>query len=432
MPSPYTMICTSDFSGLVRGKGVPSAGFEKRCRTGIGWTPTNVQITCFDTIAESPYGALGDLVLRPDPATKVDAPLPDGRTLSFALGNISDLSGEPWECCTRSLLIGAIDRLKTATGLELRCTFEHEFMFVGKTATAAFSLSGFAERLGFMEALHEALAAAGIAPDSFLREYGPNQMEVTLPPIDPLRAADEAVILRELARTVAIALGERATFSPLLSPEIVGNGVHIHASLWREGRPVTHDPAARYGLSAEAGSFVAGILRHVNALVAITAPSVISYHRLTPHRWSAAYNNLGVQDREATVRICPISATDPDARARQYNFEYRAADATASPHLALAALIEAGLAGIEDRLPSPEATQDDISLWAPETLIAKGLARLPVSLGQAIEALEADRRLTQSWPQRMPAIYAAHKRGEIAHVGERTSREQFELYSRIY
>ena len=70
---PLVLACTSDIAGKVRGKAFPESEFEKRLRRGIGWTPTNVQITCFDAIADSPYGALGDLVLIPDPATRVEA-----------------------------------------------------------------------------------------------------------------------------------------------------------------------------------------------------------------------------------------------------------------------------------------------------------------------------------------------------------------------
>ena len=138
------------------------------------------------------------------------------------------------------------------------------------------------------------------------------------------------------------AMGLAATFSPLTGPEVVGNGVHIHLSLWTpDGQPVTYDADGQDALSVQASAFIAGILRHLNAVSALTAPSGISTLRLTPHRWSAAFNNLGVQDREAAIRICPVSTRDPDARARQFNFEFRAADAAASPYLALAALVAA-------------------------------------------------------------------------------------------
>ena len=71
----------------------------------------------------------------------------------------------------------------------------------------------------------------------------------------------------------------------------------------------------------------------------LTAPSAISYERLKPHRWSAAFNNLGLHDREASLRICPITTEDTESTARQFNFEFRAADAAASPYLALAGAV---------------------------------------------------------------------------------------------
>lgn len=429
----YTMICTSDFSGLMRGKGVPVADFDKRVTAGIGWTPTNVQITCFDTISDSPYGSFGDLVLRPDPDRRVIAPLPDGRRLDFALGDVFHLDGPVWECCTRGMLKAAVARLKERTGLELRVSFEHEFMFAEGGPTAGFSLAGFAERLGYAEDLAEALGAAGIVPDSFLREYGPNQMEITLPPAPALLAADQAAILRDLARLVARARGERVTFTPLIGPDVVGNGVHIHFSLWdAAGQPVTHDADRPNGLGHAAGAFAAGVLRHAGGLCALAAPSVISYDRLVPHRWSAAFDNLAAQDREATLRICPVTAREPAARARQFNLEFRAADAAASPHLALAALIEAGLSGLADDLPAPQATAEDLSLLSPEALAARGLRRLPESLDAALDALDADPLLRAALPEGAVDIYLAHKRGEAAHVALMPPDARFAAYAVAY
>ena len=117
------------------------------------------------------------------------------------------------------------------------------------------------------------------------------------------------LILRELVRHVAASrLDRQVTFTPIRDPAGVGNGVHIHLSFLDGDRhPATYDPAANTICPRPAGQFVAGILKYLDSILAITAPSVVSYLRLTPHRWSAAFNNLGFRDREASVRICPVS-----------------------------------------------------------------------------------------------------------------------------
>jgi glutamine synthetase len=212
----------------------------------------------------------------------------------------------------------------------------------------------------------------------------------------------------------------------------VGNGVHIHLSLWDGDRPVTHDPQGQDGLSAPASAFIAGVLAHLNAVSAFTAPSAISCLRLVPHRWSAAFNNLGRQDREAGIRICPVTATDPADRARQFNVEFRAADAAASPHLALAAVVAAGTIGMEAGLRAAPSTAEDLSLLSPAELQARDLRRLPASLGAALDDLMADAAFLKMLPVRTPEIYAAHKRGEIAHVNILSETERFTAYARTY
>ena len=409
---------TCDLSGKVRGKAFPADQLEKRLKRGVGWTPTNVQINCFDGIAESPFGALGDLLLIPDADAGVTAEFGE-RTERFMLGDIRTLEGAPWEFCTRSLLKSALDRLERIAGVRLVAAFEHEFQIRGEGALAGegYGRRGFEAQRELCEVLMAQIAAAGLSPDSIMKEYGPNQYEVVIGPEEGVRAADAAVIVRELTRSTARHLGHEATYTPILDPASVGNGVHIHMSfLDRNGEPATHDADGPCGMSALTAAFSAGVLKYLDSILALTAPSVISYLRLTPHRWSAAYNNLGFRDREASLRVCPVTARDPASIARQFNIEYRAADAAACPHLALAAVVHAGCQGIEDKLPVPAPTEEDLSLLSPEALGERGFIRLPETLEAALDRLEANRTVAGWFPEPFIPVYRAHKASEIAHL----------------
>lgn len=177
---------------------------------------------------------------------------------------------------------------------------------------------------------------------------------------------------------------------------------------------------------------MAGVLKYVDAFVAISAPSVISYIRLTPHHWSAAFNNLGYRDREATVRICPVTANDEAAKAQQFHFEFRAADAAANPHLLLAVLIRAGLQGIEEGLAPPPPTQDDLSLADTEHLAQRSIVRLPTTLPEALKKLDESDRVRGWLPPGFVDIYLAHKRGEMAFLEDKSEDEIFAAYANAY
>ncbi|TNF60655.1 MAG: glutamine synthetase, partial [Rhodobacteraceae bacterium] len=416
---PLIFAATCDLAGKVRGKAFPADQLEKRIRRGVGWTPTNVQITCFDRIAESPFGALGDLLLIPDPQAGVEVAFGEAAPQRLMLGDITTLEGDPWEMCTRSILKAALKRLHQAAGVHLVCAFEHEFQLKSRPplANQAYAREAFELQRDLCETLMGALKAAGMEPDSIMKEYGPNQYEVVVGPARGVTAADHAVMLRELTRAAARAQGEAATFTPIRDVASVGNGVHIHMSFVNDaGDPVTHDPDGPCGMSAVTQAFAAGVLKYLPSILALTAPSVVSYERLTPHRWSAAYNNLGFRDREASLRVCPVTSRDPASIARQFNIEYRAADAAASPYLALAAVVHAGAQGIEDGLTAPEPTQEDLSLLPVKELAARGLKRLPTTLEAALAEFGADRTVTGWFPAPFADVYQAHKRGEIAHL----------------
>ncbi|WP_022665400.1 glutamine synthetase family protein [Desulfospira joergensenii] len=432
------MIVTSDISGQVRGKGFPVSNLEKRLKRGMGWVPTNVQITCLNSIAESPYGSVGDLILVPDEKTEVKVDFEDnGAVEHFFIGDILHLDGSPWECCTRGLAQKALADLEEETGLFFNSTFEHEFFYTGADQTGwnGFGLESYRKNSLFAQTFVSALEKAGVDTDTFLPEFGPGQFEVTTSPCVGIRSADQSLILREVARATADRFNERVSFSPMVKSDSVGNGVHIHFSLLdRENKAVTYDRSNKQGLGEKAGMFCAGVLKYMPAITALMAPGVLSYQRLTPHKWSAAFNNLAVQDREAGLRICPVIEIKGKAgkTADQYNLEYRAADASASPYLQIAALVRAGLQGIKDQLPIPEATQGDLSLMSKEELEKMGVTRLPQSLDQALELFENESIIKEWFPGNFQDVYLKHKYQEIKDTREIEPEKLYALYGRVY
>ena len=412
-----TMVCTCEMSGRVRGKGFPSRELSSRMARGVGWVPTNAMINAFSTIPATPFGTGGDLILVPDPATEVDVEFGDGSARErFFLGDLRHLDGTAWELCPRDFLRRALAALKAEAGITLVAAFEHEFTYTGVEVApgSPYSLDAFRRQGIFAEAFTAALRAAGCEPDSFMAEYGARQYEFTIDPTEGLRAADRAVVAREMARATAFRLGQRAIFAPILDPAGVGNGVHIHFSfLDASGQPIMHAPADKLGLSPAARRFVAGILHHQRALCALTAPSVVSYIRLRPNRWAPTHATLEQQDRGAALRICPVL---PSANiARQFNVEYRVADGTASPYLALGAVVWAGLEGIRGRMAIPEA----------------GPA-LPASLGEALDALEASTEARAWMGESHHMAYLMHKRGEAAMMAGLDEAEQCARYAATY
>ena len=304
-------------------------------------------MSCFGPIFTTPFGTAGDLILRPDPRMKVDLPFEDGTAERFYLGDIVNTDGSAWDCCPRTFLTRALEELARFQ-FKAVASFEQEFVLTGveDRPGATYSLDAFRRQGSFGETLMAALRTVGFTPDSFLPEYGPRQYEATVAGEEGLRAADGAVVLRELARAITWRTGQRAIFSPMLAPGGVGNGNHIHLSLWQGDTPVTHDPGSAYGISDRAAPFFAGVLEHLPAICAFSAPSVASYYRLTPNRWAPVHADLGVQDRGLAMRVAPVFLSSPEEPARQFNVEFRVADGSCCPYLALGAIVWAGVDGL--------------------------------------------------------------------------------------
>ena len=176
---------------------------------------------------------------------------------------------------------------------------------------------------------------------------------------------------------------------------------------------------------------MAGVVHHLPAIAAITAPSVSSYFRLRPNRWAPTWANLGYGDRGASVRICPGPVSSAEEVARQFNVEFRVADATASPYLALGALIHAGVDGIRNETRLPTVTKD---FWAISEAdrTAAGIARLPTSLCEALDNLAACQEARDWFGEDLFNAYLQFKRSEIQALEGLDATEVCRRYSAVY
>lgn len=410
---------TSDLSGHFRGKSFPAADLASRLQRGVGLAPTNIFMSAFGPIQTTTFGTTGEVFLIPDPAARVFVPFEGSAAEYFFLGDIRTLEGTPWEFCPRHILRRALERLQAETELRLLATFEQEFTYSGVAAQPPqpYELDAYRRQGRFGESLLAAMRQVGVIPDSFLSEYGAQQYEVTSAPAVGLRAADEAVIVRELAQAVAFRLGHRVSFTPIPEPNGTGNGTHIHWSfLDRDDQPVLYDEQRPWQLSLPGSQFVAGIQHHLPALCAVTTPSVCSYYRLRPNRWAPVHADVGRLDRGAALRICPAVGSDAQHRAKSFNVEFRVADAAASPYLALAVLIQAGLDGILHRR---EIDQENSR-------------SLPTSLREALKLLEASETAAEWLGADVLAAYLQFKRAEITGLENLDESEICRRYAEVY
>jgi glutamine synthetase len=428
---------TTDYAGITRGRSMPAASFTPGRAKSVGWVPANMSLTPFDQIADpNPWGSSGDLRLLGDEAARYRVALPGAATpTDMMMSDIVELDGTPWPLCPRTFLRTALEDLKSLTGLTLQVSFEHEFQLFGTgwAQAPAFSLRALRQADPFGPDLMAALDALGLEPEVFIAEYGRDQFEVTMAPTDGVAAADRAVVLREITRELASLRGWQASFAPKTAVDGVGNGVHIHFSFVDDkGTNRTFDAARPGRVSAVAGTFAAGVIRHLPALAAFTAPSAISYLRLRPHNWSSSYTWFGDRDREASLRICPVTTLGGADPARAYNLEYRAADACACPHLALAVIVRAGIEGLKRRLPDPPLFSGDPEMLPPAERAALGLERLPLSLEAALERFLGD-PVAMGWFTPLASeTYVGMKRTEIALAGPTLDDDLCGRYAGIY
>jgi glutamine synthetase len=437
----------ADHGGIIRGKAASAEVLPARMVTGIGHTVAMMAMSMLDHLQPvEGMGPVGEVRIMPDPATFVTLPYAPGAGAMVA--DLVQPDGEPWDACARTYLRQAIADL-AAHGYAASAAFEPEFTLGRREAgpdggpdrlvpvddSLCYSATGFHQAHDYAVELQRALQAQGMQVENYYPELGHGQQEMSVRHAGALRAADNHVLYRETVRGIAFRRGMWASLAPKPIADQAGNGCHLHLSL-RElgpdgepGEPVFYDAADRYRLSGTGYHFIGGLLAHLPALTALTCGSVNSYRRLAPQMWSSAHTIYGMDNREAAVRICSPMRDDP---AGSVNLELKPSDSSANPYLALGACIYAGLDGIRRKLDPGEAVNVDPATLTEAERLAAGARRLPGSLAEALDALEADELLMESLGDLRRRAYLAVKRSEVAAFADADpAYECFEHFTKI-
>ncbi len=427
-PTPEEIVALADEEGLrlirflwcgndgtVRAKATARHRLADRLRAGIGLTVAMQAMNSLDQLQPVPdLGPVGEVRLVPDLETfRV---LPYAPRSGALLTDHIALDGSPAAICQRSFLKRMQTRL-AATGLHLRAAFENEFSLAHKIDGAyvpvdsalCFSTIGMTAAQDYVDDLVAALDAQRIPLEQYYAELGHGQQEISTSHAPALQAADEQLLVRETIRGIAARHGLTASLAPKPWPQNAGNGCHIHFSLWEGARNRFHDSSDADGLSLVARSFIAGVLAHLPALCALSAPSFNSYHRILPHYWAGAFVCWGYDNREAPVRVAsPLRGVEEGTT----NAELKAADASCNPYLALGGLIAAGLDGLERGLEPPELVTVDPGALAEADRNRRGIARMPASQAEALEALTGDGLLCEALGTELAEAYLTVRRSE--------------------
>lgn len=408
----------TDNGGITRGKTTHVNFLRNRISDGIGLTRAMQAMNMLDQLAYvEEMGPVGEIRLTPDPDTfRVLPYAPHSAAMTV---DMLEHDGTPWAGCPRSFLkrqIAACAR----EGFSVQAAFEIEFSLATKNSdgsyspvdeTLCFSATGMTVSAKVIDDIIAAFEAQGLQVDQYYPELGHGQQEMPIRHAPALRAADNQVFYRETVRNVAYQHGLYASLAPKPWPDQAGNGAHIHFSLWdRAGKKnAMYDAKDEYGLSSLGYHFMAGVLDHLPALLALTCPSYNSYRRLQPHFWSSAYTVWGPDNREAAIRVPSKYKSDPSGTT---NAELKSSDSSSNPYLSLGGLLAAGLDGVKRRLRPGQATLIDPGNYTDSEREARGIKRFPTTLKEALDNLEQDQVLMDALGPLLAKSFLAVKRLE--------------------
>jgi len=430
----------TDIHGVARGKLVPLAHLDDVLATGAGFSGPSIWGT---GLART--GARCEYYARGIASTAQALPWMPGVARIVGEGFVA---GQPFDACPRQVLARQTARL-AQNHWTLQVGIEPEFFLLRREGTRwlpaderdrlakpSYDLKSLVRQAPFLTQLHDALQRCGLDVLQLDHEDAHGQYELNFAYADALASADRLMLFKLAAQAIAEQHGAVFSMMPKPFADQPGSGMHCHVSLW-EGRGdnarnafLAHradgalDPDTL--LSPIGRQFVGGVLAHAAALTALAAPTVNSYKRLTVGEsitgttWAPAYVAQGWNNRTALVRTLPA------------RFEWRAPDASANPYLMLAGLIAAGLDGIERGLDAGPDCQEDLFELTLAQIRERAIALLPQSLGEAVDALEADTVVSGALGETLTREFCALKRDEALAYARHVSDWELERYATAF
>ncbi len=424
-----------DHSGVTRAKVIHVSHLKDKLHEGLGLTRAQMAMNLLEQLIDiDGMEPVGEIRLVPDPATF--SLLPWTPSSASLICDQLDHNHQNWGSCPRLFLKDMLTKAERM-GIKLEATFENEFYlarekdgaYVPFDQAPVYSSIGLDFSAQVMHDIVKALVEQNIIVEQAINEYGPGQQEISVRHTEGVRAADNQIKLRDTVRGVALQHGLLASFAPKPFLEAIGSGCHVHFSLWNgeSGRNLLYDPQDPHGLSQTGRHFIAGILAHLPALIALTCPSYNSYRRLQPHMWSSAYTAWGFDNREAAVRVVsPFWGREEQT----YNLELKCVDGSANPYIALGGLIAAGLEGIRQQLDPGAPCEHDPAKLSEAEREREHIRRLPTTMAGALDELEHDQLLMEQMGDLMSRSYLAVRRSEERAFAEQDA--DFEMRNHFY
>jgi glutamine synthetase len=420
----FALLWFTDIEGHLKSFAITPSEIEDALDDGMGFDGSS--ISGFNAIEES------DMVAIPDPDTFQLMPWKQGETkVARMICDVVTPDGQPYEGDPRYVLRRALERMRSLGFDRFNVGPELEyFLFKDKAGTETLDEGGYFAMTSLdaatelrQETIH-ALESMGIPVEYAHHEVGPSQHEIDIQFANALEMADHTVTYRLIVKEIAAKNGVYATFMPKPLFGENGSGMHTHQSLFTDGRNAFFDAEDRWHLSEAGKAFIAGQLRHAREIAAVFAQWVNSYKRLVPGFEAPVYVAWSQRNRSALIRI-PLYKPGSEQATRA---EIRCPDPACNPYLTFAALLHAGLEGIERGYELPDPMETNLYHLTAEQRRERGIISLPETLGEAIDELARSELARKALGPHIFDRYVELKRKEWDEYRVQLTRWEMERY----